>query len=71
VLESDALESISYAGDGHGGGDWRLVANWVEAVARQDPSLLSSTIDVSIESHLMAFAAERSRHAQSVEPVQV
>ena len=71
VLESDALDVDRYAGDGHGGGDWRLVANWVEAVSRQDPSVLSSTIDVSIESHLMAFAAEKSRHAHSVEPVRV
>ncbi|MBI5370937.1 MAG: Gfo/Idh/MocA family oxidoreductase [Sphingobacteriales bacterium] len=47
--------------DGHGGGDWRLVADWVQAVSAQDPSLLSSTIDASIESHVMGFAAEKSR----------
>ncbi|MBI3139366.1 MAG: Gfo/Idh/MocA family oxidoreductase [Sphingobacteriales bacterium] len=47
--------------DTHGGGDWRLVADWVQAIAAQDPSLLSSTIDASIESHVMGFAAEKSR----------
>lgn len=47
--------------DGHGGGDWRLIADWVQAVAKQDASLLSSTIDASIESHVMGFAAEKSR----------
>jgi predicted dehydrogenase len=47
--------------DGHGGGDWRLVANWIQAVAEQNPDLLSSTIDQSIESHIMGFAAEKSR----------
>ncbi|MFZ1530268.1 MAG: Gfo/Idh/MocA family oxidoreductase [Ferruginibacter sp.] len=47
--------------DGHGGGDWRLVSDWVQAVAQHNASLLTSTIDASIESHLMGFAAEKSR----------
>lgn len=47
--------------DGHGGGDWRLVTDWVQAVSRRDASLLTSTIDASIESHIMGFAAEKSR----------
>ncbi len=47
--------------DMHGGGDWKLAANWVEAVSKQDASLLTSTIDASIESHIMGFAAEKSR----------
>ncbi|HMO31474.1 MAG TPA: Gfo/Idh/MocA family oxidoreductase [Lacibacter sp.] len=55
--------------DGHGGGDWRLVANFVQAVARQDGRLLTSTIEASIESHLMAFAAERSRLNGTVEMI--
>ena len=54
------------ATDGHGGGDWRLAANWVEAVAKNDASLLTSTIDTSIESHLMGFAAEQSRKENKV-----
>ncbi len=53
--------------DGHGGGDWRLVADWLQAVAQQNPALLSSTIEASIESHLMGFAAEKSRKNSSVE----
>lgn len=71
VFESDALDVDQYAGSGHGGGDWRLAANWVQAVAQQDASLLSSTIDVSIESHIMAFAAERSRAQDTVEAVRL
>lgn len=55
--------------DGHGGGDWRLAASWVEAVSKQDASLLSSTIDASVESHLMAFSAEKSRKKGSVENI--
>jgi predicted dehydrogenase len=47
---------------GHGGGDWGLVRDFVQAVSRRDPSLLSSTIEASIESHLIGFKAEESRH---------
>jgi predicted dehydrogenase len=54
------------ATDGHGGGDWRLVANWIQAIAEKNPGLLSSTIDQSIESHIMGFAAEKSRLEKKV-----
>ena len=54
-------EIPEYAQSGHGVGDHRLVRDFLEAVDRHDPSHLSSSIDVSIESHLMGFAAERSR----------
>jgi predicted dehydrogenase len=47
--------------DMHGGGDWRLVSDWIQAVSQQNPGLLTSTIDASIESHVMGFAAEKSR----------
>lgn len=55
--------------DPHGGGDYYLVKDWVQAVYQQDRTLLSSTIDVSIESHLMAFAAEKSRLNRTIEEV--
>ncbi len=71
VYESRALDVDQYAGSGHGGGDWRLLASWVEAVAKQDATLLSSTIDASIESHLMGFAAEKSRLDGTVEAVRL
>ena len=61
----------SQATDGHGGGDWRLVSDWIQAVSQQDSSLLTSTIGASIESHIMGFAAEKSRMAKSVEGVEV
>ena len=60
-----------YKGSGHGGGDMALARDFVEAVAHQDPSRLSSSIDVSIESHVMGFAAERSRKSGKKEKVKV
>ena len=57
--------------DAHGGGDHRLMKDWVQAVAQQDKSLLSSSIELSIESHLIAFAAEKSRLNRTIERVQL
>jgi predicted dehydrogenase len=65
------VRNWSQKSDGHGGGDWRLAANWVQAVAKQDASLLTSTIDASIESHLMGFAAEKSRTENNVVQVKL
>ena len=48
-------------GDGHGGGDAHLLRDFIRAVATEDPSLIASDVEVSIDSHRMSFAAERSR----------
>lgn len=70
-FESATLGVDRFAADGHGGGDWRLMADFVEAVATQDASVLTSSIDASIESHVMGFAAERSRRDHTVEAIRV
>lgn len=57
--------------DGHGGGDWRLAENWVQAVAQRNPDLLTSTIDQSIESHIMGFMAEESRKTKRVMDIRI
>lgn len=59
-------EEWSMQSDGHGGGDWKLVADWIRAVNTQDKSILSSSISASVESHLMGFAAEKSRINEKV-----
>jgi predicted dehydrogenase len=48
-------------GSGHGGGDHGIVHDFIQAVSQQDPGLLTSTIEASMESHLMGFKAEESR----------
>ena len=60
-LSEKVSEIAEYKGSGHGGGDHALVRDFVRAVSAQDEKLLSSTIDVSIESHVMGFMAEKSR----------
>lgn len=57
--------------DGHGGGDWRLVADWIQAVSQHNPALLTSTIEASIESHIMGFAAEKSRKQKKTMEVRI
>ena len=57
----DVADFDEYKESGHGGGDFGLVRDFVEAVAAQDPGMLSSSIRDSIESHIMGFAAEKSR----------
>jgi len=64
--ETIVQEVENYRNEGHGGGDWRLVADWIQAVAQHDASLLTSTIEASIESHLLCFKAEESRLKQQV-----
>jgi len=55
-----------YKNSGHGGGDWALVTDWVKAVKKQDTSLLTSTIEASVESHIIGFAAEKSRKIKQI-----
>ncbi|MBL7833732.1 MAG: Gfo/Idh/MocA family oxidoreductase [Cyclobacteriaceae bacterium] len=65
-FKSGKKEEWKETTDGHGGGDWRLAENWVQAVAQRNPRLLTSTIDQSIESHVMGFMAEESRKTKKV-----
>ena len=61
VWYKNVAEMAEYKHAGHGGGDHALARDFVEAVAAQDPTKLSSTIDASIESHIIGFKAEKSR----------
>lgn len=67
----DAFDKGEYAKHGHGGGDFGIARDWVNAVSKNDPTLLTSTIDASIESHVMGFAAEKSRKKGSVETIKL
>lgn len=51
---------------GHGGGDGKLMESFVNAIANNDPSQILSGPEATLESHLMVFAAEKSRKAGKV-----
>jgi len=69
TLTASELNTKKYRNSGHGGGDWRLVSDWIQAIYQRDPGLLTSTIDQSIESHIMGFMAEKSRKQDTVERI--
>ncbi len=71
VFDNSAEEGDMFSDSGHAGGDWRLMHDWITAVSKQDASLLTSTIGASIESHIMGFAAEKSRLNGSIEPIRL
>jgi predicted dehydrogenase len=54
---------------GHGGGDYGLVRDFIQAVSQHNPSLLATTIENAMESHLMAFRAEEGRTNGTIELV--
>ena len=57
---SEQIVPIAVGGGGHGGGDDGLMGAFVKALNGDREALLTSARD-SLESHLMAFAAEESR----------
>jgi predicted dehydrogenase len=49
------------AGGGHGGGDLRLVADFVHRVRGQAPSISCTTLEDSLAGHLIGFMADTAR----------
>ena len=45
---------------GHGGGDYKMMDQFVE-IMRGEREEVSASAEVSVQSHVMAFAAEKSR----------
>lgn len=68
-LRPKADDVEGYKNAGHGGGDLFLARDFVQAVAHQDAKMLTSTIDESIESHIMGFMAEKSRKTKKIEKI--
>ncbi|RPE36172.1 Gfo/Idh/MocA family protein [Kitasatospora cineracea] len=57
------------AGSGHGGGDERLMDAFLDALVTGDRAHILSDPATSLESHLVAWAAERARHTDTVQTV--
>jgi predicted dehydrogenase len=60
-----------YEDSGHGGGDYRFVSDLLNAVYHRDEALLTSTVEASVESHVMGFRIEKSRKGGGVQEVNV
>ena len=55
------ISSLVDAISGHGGGDHGLISNLYDVLTCGKNNKYTTSLEVSIESHLMAFAAEKSR----------
>lgn len=54
---------------GHGGGDLRLAADFVDSLNGMEPSISCTSLEDSIYSHLTVFRAEKARKNGTVEKV--
>ncbi len=67
--QTEIIEVNSKAADltgGHGGGDMGLMHSFVDAVSSRDKSKILSGPAETLETHLMVFAAEKSRREGTV-----
>ncbi len=51
---------------GHGGGDSRLIADFVEALLGETPSISCTSIEDSLNGHLVGFAADKAMENEEV-----
>lgn len=59
IIDTNATDRLSL--EGHSGGDYGIMDSFIQAVSQNDPSRILSGPEITLESHLMVFAAERSR----------
>ncbi|HEY0075428.1 MAG TPA: Gfo/Idh/MocA family oxidoreductase [Abditibacteriaceae bacterium] len=69
---SEEVVDLNVSGDmhgafgGHGGGDMRLVEDFVRLVRGEAPSLSTTTLEDSINGHLIGFCADRAMEEKRV-----
>ncbi len=70
VIDTEASSASAADGGsalgGHGGGDYGLIDHFVQAVCENNPNLILSGPEESLETHRMVFAAEQARHENKV-----
>jgi hypothetical protein len=53
-------------GGTHGGGDRKIMDSFVDAITAGDKKQILTPVQMSLDSHLMAYAAEKSRKTGKV-----
>lgn len=72
---SERIVDLKIGGDmtgaqgGHGGGDLRLVADFLAILRGKPPSISSTTLDDSISGHLIGLNADKARITNTVVPI--
>jgi hypothetical protein len=57
---------INIVNDGHGGGDLRLIADFVKVMEGAPPSISTTSLEDSINGHLIGFAADTAMFEKRV-----
>jgi predicted dehydrogenase len=60
IIDLNVTGDMTGAQGGHGGGDERMVADFLRYIGGEQPSLATTTLDDSITGHLIGFCANRS-----------
>ncbi|OHB55102.1 MAG: hypothetical protein A2Y12_10510 [Planctomycetes bacterium GWF2_42_9] len=72
IGKSNEIKANTLAKDmtgGHGGGDFSLMESFLDAVQTNNPGLISTGPEISLETHLIVFAAEMSMLENRVVPL--
>ncbi|MFD2114654.1 Gfo/Idh/MocA family protein [Paenibacillus yanchengensis] len=65
-LYSEEQIDVGVSKDMHGGGDLRLVADFIKVMKGAPPSISSTSLEKSLHGHLIGFAADQSRLEQKM-----
>lgn len=60
------LIKLSPSAHGHGGGDYNIMQDYVKLLQEDTKSIGRTSVSISVQSHLMAFAAEEARLQKKV-----
>lgn len=63
---AEEVVDVDVSDDGHGGGDLRLVDDFVRTVRGEPASRGTTRIEDSLTGHLIAFAADRAMNERCV-----
>jgi len=66
VVDLNLTGDMTGAQGGHGGGDLRLVEDFLDVLRGNKPSISSTSIEDSINGHLLGFCADLARETKTV-----
>ena len=67
MFDLSVSDDMIGARGGHGGGDRNLVLDFIDYLNGAAPSVCCATIEDSLRSHLVVYAADRARKNNSIE----
>jgi len=59
--EKNEVQHLAVSPDGHSGGDGGVIRNFLRCYREKDFNSIQESLDIAVEGHLLAFAAEEAR----------